>query len=237
MLGGYYLGQLYPGISGLPVAGILVIQDAIHSVTAESPTLTQKHQLLIDDSTLSLLADSPELATSLLLLINDAIHSLTSDAVIIKLHKNPEGPFGFVAKDVPFADVAELQQYINVEKDLTLGSVKLDTPSIDIELVQPFAQAALDRMDADIEVVALHGGIFQEKPVLRAPDGPQGERARPISTTLMEDTVALMEDPGVLFGSIIEVGERPRMSVTVVDDSPRVYSASDRPQGVSYVSS
>lgn len=103
MLGGYYLGQLYLGISGLPAAGILsvvpsshqlssdnitltqkhtiVIADAIHGLTSGNITLTQKHVLTVDNAIHTLMSENVAITSEQVLGVNDAFHGLTSTEV------------------------------------------------------------------------------------------------------------------------------------------------------------
>lgn len=50
MLGGYYLGQAYLGISGWTATGTLTVQGATHGHTADEIVLVQKHTLSVSDS-------------------------------------------------------------------------------------------------------------------------------------------------------------------------------------------
>lgn len=51
MLGGYYLGQLYLGISGLPAGGTLSPQGASHQLSSDNINLTQKHTIVVANTT------------------------------------------------------------------------------------------------------------------------------------------------------------------------------------------
>jgi len=103
MLGGYYLGQLYLGISGLPSAGVLsvvpsshqlssdqinltqkhlLIVDAVsHSLTSENITLTQKHVLSVDNAFHTHLGDNASITSEHFLGVDDAYHGLTSTEI------------------------------------------------------------------------------------------------------------------------------------------------------------
>lgn len=105
MLGGYYLGQLYLGISGLPGGGetilsvqpsshqlssdninltqkhILVVNPASHTLTSENITLTQKHVLSVEDAIHSLMSENVALTSEHFLGVNDAFHSVTSTEI------------------------------------------------------------------------------------------------------------------------------------------------------------
>lgn len=103
MLGGYYLGQLYLGISGLPSAGILsvvpsshqlssdnitltqkhtlIVADALHGHTVGNITLTQKHVLTVEDAIHTLMSENVALTSEHMLGVNDAFHGLTSTEI------------------------------------------------------------------------------------------------------------------------------------------------------------
>lgn len=103
MLGGYYLGQLYLGMSGLPSAGVLsvvqsnhqlssdnitlvqkhtiVIESAAHSLTSENITLTQKHVLAVEDAVHSQLSDNSSITSEHFLGLDDSFHGLTSTEI------------------------------------------------------------------------------------------------------------------------------------------------------------
>ena len=83
MLGGYYLGQLYLGVSGLPSAGILSLVPASHQLTSDNITLTQKHTLVVANALHGHTAGSVVLTQKHLLAVENAIHSLQTDNVAI----------------------------------------------------------------------------------------------------------------------------------------------------------
>lgn len=58
MLGGYYLGQLYLGISGLPIAGVLSVVPSSHQLSSDQINLTQKHLLVINSSAHTLTSEN-----------------------------------------------------------------------------------------------------------------------------------------------------------------------------------
>lgn len=58
MLGGYYLGQLYLGISGLPSSGSLSVVPSSHQLTSDNTTLTQKHTLIVANTLHGLISDT-----------------------------------------------------------------------------------------------------------------------------------------------------------------------------------
>lgn len=105
MLGGYYLGQLYLGISGLPSSGTLsvqssshhlssdnitltqkqtlVVNSATHSLTSVNITLTQKHQLSVANTVHALSSDNAVLTQKQILAINNALHNVASDIITL----------------------------------------------------------------------------------------------------------------------------------------------------------
>lgn len=83
MLGGYYLGQLYLGISGLVRYYILDIDTSNHSVTFNGITLTQLHNLILYNSLNNLTSDSLSLTQLHNILVNSAINRLDSDNITI----------------------------------------------------------------------------------------------------------------------------------------------------------
>lgn len=87
MLGGYYLGQLYLGQSGLPEAGVLSIQNTDHSHTVDNIVLLQQHNLVVSNTTHSLTSDNLALIEHKTLVIASTNHALTSDVIsLIQQH-------------------------------------------------------------------------------------------------------------------------------------------------------
>lgn len=83
MLGGYYLGQLYLGISGLPSAGVLSAVPSSHQLSSDNLTLTQKHTLVVDSDSHTLASGNITLTQKHLLVVEDAIHTLMSENVAL----------------------------------------------------------------------------------------------------------------------------------------------------------
>jgi hypothetical protein len=83
MFGGYYLGQLYLGISGLPIAGILSVVPSSHQLSSDNVTLTQKHIIVIADTLHGLTSENITLTQKHLLSVDNAIHTLMSENVAI----------------------------------------------------------------------------------------------------------------------------------------------------------
>lgn len=83
MLGGYYLGQLYLGISGLPAGGILSPQGSSHQLSSDNITLTQKHTIVVDSAAHTLASDNLTLTQKHLLAIDAALHTLMSENVAL----------------------------------------------------------------------------------------------------------------------------------------------------------
>lgn len=87
MLGGYYLGQQYLGISGWTASGTLTVQNAVHSHTADNIALIQQHVIVVDNTTHSLTSDILDLIEHKTLVIASASHSLASDLIsLIQQH-------------------------------------------------------------------------------------------------------------------------------------------------------
>lgn len=83
MLGGYYLGQLYLGISGLPSAGTIVVLPSSHQLSSDNILLTQKHRILLDNATHALMSGNILLTQKHLLTVENSIHSLMSENAAI----------------------------------------------------------------------------------------------------------------------------------------------------------
>ncbi len=83
MLGGYYLGQQYLGISGLPSSGAISVQDSSHSHSVENITLIQQHVLTLANAVHSLTSDNLDLIEHKTLVIDSTLHSLTSDLIVL----------------------------------------------------------------------------------------------------------------------------------------------------------
>mgnify|MGYP003594999111 CR=1 FL=1 len=81
MLGGYYLGQLYLGISGFMQAGELVIQSADHGHSADNITLVQHHTVVVSNTTHSVTSYALDIIENKLLAIASADNILTSDNI------------------------------------------------------------------------------------------------------------------------------------------------------------
>lgn len=58
MFGGYYLGQLYLGISGLPSSGSLSVQQPSHQLSSDNVTLVQKHTIVVDSDSHTLTSEN-----------------------------------------------------------------------------------------------------------------------------------------------------------------------------------
>lgn len=81
MLGGYYPGQLYLGLSGWISAGVLTVQDALHAHYADNIIIIQQQNLVISNALHNHFADNLVLSEGKLLLINNSNHTLTSDVI------------------------------------------------------------------------------------------------------------------------------------------------------------
>lgn len=83
MLGGYYLGQWYLGISGLPAGGTLSPQGSSHQLSSDNITLTQKHTIVIDSASHTLTSGEITLTQKHVLTVEDAIHTLMSENIAL----------------------------------------------------------------------------------------------------------------------------------------------------------
>lgn len=83
MLGGYYLGQLYLGISGLPSAGVLSVVPSSHQLSSDNVTLTQKHTIVVDSDSHTLTSENITLIQKHLLTVENATHTLMSENVAL----------------------------------------------------------------------------------------------------------------------------------------------------------
>ena len=83
MLGGYFLGQIYLGISGLPSSGELTVQSSIHSHSVDNITLIQQHVIALSNASHSLTSDNLDLIEHKTLVVNSAVHSLISDVIAL----------------------------------------------------------------------------------------------------------------------------------------------------------
>lgn len=79
MFGGYYLGQLYLGISGLPSSGVLSVVPSSHQLSSDNIALTQKHLILVNNSLHGILTDNVTLTQKHVLTVENAVHSQLSD--------------------------------------------------------------------------------------------------------------------------------------------------------------
>ncbi len=83
MFGGYYLGQLYLGISGLPASGNITVQSDSHQLSSDNITLTQKQTIVIADTLHGLTSGNITLIQKHLVTADDAYHTLMSENVAI----------------------------------------------------------------------------------------------------------------------------------------------------------
>lgn len=70
MLGGYYFGQEYLGISGWTDSGTLTVRGTNHSNTADNIALIQQHVIVVDNTTHSWIAQNNILA------VDNTMHTL-----------------------------------------------------------------------------------------------------------------------------------------------------------------
>ena len=81
MLGGYYLGQLYLGLSGKVSAGSITVQNTDHVHSADNITLVQHYTVVVSNATHSATSDVLDIIENKLLDIASADNSLTSDNI------------------------------------------------------------------------------------------------------------------------------------------------------------
>ena len=82
MLGGYYLGQLYLGLSGtLNQDDILIIHNALHGHYVDNIDLLQICSLLIDEARHSTSSDNIDLVQIYQMMIDYCRHSSSSDII------------------------------------------------------------------------------------------------------------------------------------------------------------
>lgn len=81
MLGGYYLGQQYLGISGRVYAGSITVQNTDHGHSADNITLVQHHTVIVSNTTHSVTSDVLDIIEHKLLAIASADNILTSDNI------------------------------------------------------------------------------------------------------------------------------------------------------------
>ena len=109
MLGGYYLGQLYLGISGLP-AGSITVQNTDHWHSADNITLVQHYTVVVSNATHSATSDSLDIIENKLLAIASADNSLTSDNISLVQHHTLEidsgvhALFDYISRIINLAD-------------------------------------------------------------------------------------------------------------------------------------
>ena len=83
MLGGYYLGQAYLGISGWTASGTLTVQDTTHGHTVGNIALVQQHTIVVSNTTHSLTSDIIDLIEHKTLALDSTSHSLVSDVIAL----------------------------------------------------------------------------------------------------------------------------------------------------------
>ena len=88
MLGGYYLGQSYLGISGgASRLDELIIHGSVHEITAENVKIIQYHILPVDNTGHEISSDNLTTYILYALLVENGIHGLATDNVrLIQLY-------------------------------------------------------------------------------------------------------------------------------------------------------
>lgn len=94
MFGGYYLGQLYLGISGLPSSGVLSVVPSSHQLSSDNINLTQKHTIVVSYDSYTLTSDNITLTQKHTLSVSNASHSLLIDALGGLINIQPYGMGG-----------------------------------------------------------------------------------------------------------------------------------------------
>lgn len=85
MLGGYYLGSYYLGISGaLSSLETLIIQNAIHGHYADNVILMQYHSLLVDWAIHNPSSDNVDLTSIYKLIASSCKHNNIADNITLK---------------------------------------------------------------------------------------------------------------------------------------------------------
>lgn len=87
MLGGYYLGQTYLGVSGWTGSGLLSVQNTNHGHTSDNIALVQQHFIVVNNTSHSLTSQVIDLIEHKLLSVSPTNHSLVSDVInLIQKH-------------------------------------------------------------------------------------------------------------------------------------------------------
>lgn len=81
MLGVYYAGQPYAGQSGIALNIDLIVQDATHTHSADSPSLTQANILVVANAAHAHSAGNVDLLQQNILTVSSALHAHVADNV------------------------------------------------------------------------------------------------------------------------------------------------------------
>lgn len=112
MLGGYYLGQLYLGLSGQVYDGSITVQNTDNGHSADNITLVQHHTVVVSDTTHSLTAEGNLLLTQLLPLNQPApgVFLATSTEIVLTqkhtlvIENTMHTPIDTLTRIINFAD-------------------------------------------------------------------------------------------------------------------------------------
>lgn len=156
MLGGYYLGQLYLGESGLPSTGQLTVQDTHHSHTADNVVLVEHKTLVISDTTHGHTVDNVEITEHKTLVVNDTTHSQTVDNVTITQQHT------LVINDTIHghtADSITLTQVHNLTISDTLHGQTADSPTLTQAMTLVISDS-LHSITSDVVVIVEHKTLY-----------------------------------------------------------------------------
>ena len=87
MFGGYYLGQIYLGESGIYVGNSLIISNSIHTISSSEVSIVQDIRLIINNSVHTDVSDIVSIIQHAALNPDVSIIRISSDTVAIIEHK------------------------------------------------------------------------------------------------------------------------------------------------------
>lgn len=88
MFGGYYLGQIYLGISCFDYSSTLNVDNTNHSVVSSNVTISQTHILVVDNTTHSHYVDEVSVYTEHILQVNNAYHGHIANNITVTQNHN-----------------------------------------------------------------------------------------------------------------------------------------------------
>ena len=129
MFGGYYLGQLYLGISGLPSAGELSVVPSSHQLSSDNLTLTQKHTLIVDSVAHSLTSQNITLTQKHVLSVDNALHNhLGDNASITSEH--------FLGMDDAYHGLSSTEIQLTQKHSIVVSNTTHGLSSSNLDLVE-----------------------------------------------------------------------------------------------------